>query len=495
MNRPMCAERIDGETERWGIFELRLSGPDEGNPFQDVQVSARFQYKNVEIETDGFYDGDGTYKIRFMPDRIGEWRYETRSNRSELDGRRGQFRCVAPSEGNRGPVRVKGDYRFAYEDGTPYMPFGTTCYHWTHAGDERLEEMTLRSLEASPFNKVRMCILPTRAMSPPAFAFAGTCPEDADTTRFNPAFFAHLERRIQDLMNLGVEADLVLFHPYDKGHWGFDDLGRETDRFYLRYVIARLASFRNVWWSMANEYDFMKEKRLEDWDRLIRLAAEEDPYGRLLSIHNGTTMYVPESVVMYDHAKPQITHCSIQHWDVTMVSFWLREYGKPVIVDECGYEGNLPQRWGNLTAEELAHRCWESFARGGYAAHGETYVHPQDEIWWAKGGSLYGTSQEYIRFLRTVAEDAPPGLRPIPVRDVPVIGVEGSYYLHYYGQHRPAYRQVELPDGTDFTAEWIDTRGMTFVRLEGTFRGSCRIPLPGKPYHALRLRAKMAAAT
>jgi len=383
-------------------------------------------------------------------------------------------------------------------DGSPYYPFGTTAYAWIHQ-PERLREATLRTLADAPFNKIRMCLFPKHypfnADEPQLYPFEGSPEDGFDVTRFHQPFWNHLERCIEALQALGIEADLILFHPYDKGRWGFDRMEPESDDRYLRYAIARLGAYRNVWWSMANEYDFMKEKRLDDWDRLIRIAAEEDPYGHLLSIHNGTTMYMPESVVMYDHAKPQITHCSIQHWDVTLVTSWLREYGKPVIVDECGYEGNLPQRWGNLTAEELAHRCWESFARGGYAAHGETYVHPNDEIWWAKGGSLYGKSQEYIRFLRSVAEDAPPGLRPIPVRDVPVIGVEGAYYLHYYGQHQPAYRQVELPEDIDFIAEWIDIRGMNIVRLEGTFRGSSRIPLPGKPYHALRLRAKGATAS
>ena len=484
--------------ECWGRFEIKLPGPVEGNPFADVDVFATFRHDGSAVKVRGFYAGDGTYVIRFMPDTLGEWTYETSSEQAALDGHTGAFVCTPPAAGNRGPVRTAEGSRFIYADGSPYYPFGTTAYAWIHQ-PERLREATLRTLADAPFNKIRMCLFPKHypfnADEPQLYPFEGSPEDGFDVTRFHQPFWNHLERCIEALQALGIEADLILFHPYDKGRWGFDRMEPESDDRYLRYAIARLGAYRNVWWSMANEYDFMKEKRLDDWDRLIRIAAEEDPYGHLLSIHNGTTMYMPESVVMYDHAKPQITHCSIQHWDVTLVTSWLREYGKPVIVDECGYEGNLPQRWGNLTAEELAHRCWESFARGGYAAHGETYVHPNDEIWWAKGGSLYGKSQEYIRFLRSVAEDAPPGLRPIPVRDVPVIGVEGAYYLHYYGQHQPAYRQVELPEDIDFIAEWIDIRGMNIVRLEGTFRGSSRIPLPGKPYHALRLRAKGATAS
>ncbi|WP_199614047.1 DUF5060 domain-containing protein [Paenibacillus alkalitolerans] len=473
----MSTERNKREVERWGMFELCLNGPADGNPFQAVHLSASFQYKNLQIEADGFYDGDGKYRIRFMPDRIGTWRYETRSNRNELNGLRGDFACVAPSDGNRGPVRVKGDHHFAYEDGSPYMPFGTTCYHWTHDGNEELEELTLQTLKASPFNKVRMCILPTRDMAPPMFAFAGTCPEDADTTRFNPAFFARLERRINDLMNLGIEADVILFHPYDKGHWGFDNMDYETDCFYLRYCVARLAAFRNVWWSMSNEYDFNKFKSVEDWDRLLRFVQRRDPYQHLLSIHNGTKMY--ESSWLYDFSKPWITHQSIQHWDASMTTRWLDEVKKPVVIDEISYEGNSSRRWGNISGEEMTHRLWEAMSAGGYAGHGESFIDRETRAWISSGGKLYGESMERIAFMRGIFEQGPADW--IKARQ------EGTYMLLYFGKHQHAYSYVDLPEHSSYRIEIIDAWNMTVKPVEGTFRGRSKIDLPGTPYIALRI--------
>ena len=63
------------------------------------------------------------------------------------------------------------------------------------------------------------------------------------------------------LRDLGIEADIILLHPYDEGHWGFDRMPDEVDDRYLKYVVSRLGAFRNVWWSLANEYDFMTEKQ------------------------------------------------------------------------------------------------------------------------------------------------------------------------------------------------------------------------------------------
>ncbi len=71
------------------------------------------------------------------------------------------------------------------------------------------------------------------------------------------------------LRNIGVEADLILFRPYDKGKWGFDMMGQEVNKRFARYMVARYAAFRNIWWSLANENSFIKNMTDEDWDELV----------------------------------------------------------------------------------------------------------------------------------------------------------------------------------------------------------------------------------
>jgi len=145
--------------ERWGLFELSLRGSEEGNPFLDVELSTQFSHKNRVVSPDGFYDGDGTYRVRFMPDTPGTWSYTTQSNCDTLDSITGSFTCVEPSPENHGPVTVENTHHFSYADGTSYLPIGTTCYAWVHQQDE-LEETTLKILGDSPFNKMRMCVFP-----------------------------------------------------------------------------------------------------------------------------------------------------------------------------------------------------------------------------------------------------------------------------------------------------------------------------------------------
>lgn len=474
--------------EKWDIFEISMNGPETKNPFLDVDVCAEFRNGEKRIKVPGFYDGDGSYKLRFMPEELGVWTYITDSNFTQLKGRTGEFTCIAPSGDNHGPVKVRDTYHFAYADGTSYYPVGTTCYVWTHQSEE-LEELTLRTLSSAPFNKMRMCVFPKHYLynenEPVYYPFEGSGKSDWDFTSFNPEFFRHLEKRVNDLKNLGIEADIILFHPYDSGSWGFDKMGMKVNLRYLRYITSRLSAFRNIWWSMANEYDLMETIRREDWDTIFQTVAECDPYQHLRSIHN--------CIEFYDHTNPLITHASIQQQEVRKIREWREQYHKPVVVDECCYEGNIEYIWGNITGQEMTRRFWDGFLRGGYVGHGETYVHPKEILWWSKGGELYGESPERIAFLKEIIENVPREYHDLvdfePHWEAhPCIGKEGEFYLVYFGNYRPAIKTLQLMQGRRYRIEIIDTWDMTVTPLEGTYEANSRIELPGKQYIALRIQ-------
>jgi hypothetical protein len=52
---------------------------------------------------------------------------------------------------------------------------------------------------------------------PPLYPYEGVPPNNWDFTQFNPAFWRHYEQQIARLMDLGIIADIILFHPYDDG--------------------------------------------------------------------------------------------------------------------------------------------------------------------------------------------------------------------------------------------------------------------------------------
>ncbi len=496
------------QVERWDVFEVRVSGPKEGNPFAEQWIRGVFTGAQESVQADGFYDGDGLYAVRFMPSFTGEYAFSIEASflAEPLTGR---FEATPAMQGNHGPVHVASTYHFAYEDSTPYLSLGTTCYVWALQSDELIAQ-TLETLKHSAFNKIRFCVFPKHydynLNEPRSYPYAGTpmdssvlTPENFqqytdktegnhwDFTRFNPEHFRHLEKCILALREMGIEADLILFHPYDR--WGFSRMTREQDEFYLRYVLARFAAFRNIWWSLANEYDIFPHKELADWERIAEVVCACDPYHHLSSIHNCLTMY--------DFTRPWITHCSIQRVDVykcvEQVEEFRVRYGKPVVLDEIAYEGDIQHGWGNLTGEEMVRRFWESAVRGGYPGHGETFLGHEGVLWWSHGGKLHGDSPERFMLLRDVLAQTPGlGLKPYAFSWDCVCGVpespahQGEYYLLYFSFMRPGFRDFHLDDEHSYRVRVIDTWKGT-IEDRGAFTGAFRVPLPARPYMAIQI--------
>ena len=500
-----CPERV----ERWGVWEMSMKGPSEGNPFTEQHVDAEFTCASEHVTVSGFYDGDGVYRVRFMPSFEGEYTYCVRSSFAPPCS--GVLTVTAAGKGNHGVVRVANTWHFAYDDAEPYYSIGTTCYVWPWQQDAVIRQ-TLETLKNSAFNKIRFCIFPKHydynLGEPRSYPYEGT-PMDSsvltpqnftgytgntegnswDFARFNPSHFRHLDWCIEQLQQLGIEADLILFHPYDR--WGFSCMRPEDDDRYVRYVVARYAAYRNVWWSLANEYDLMPAKTIQDWERIAGILCACDPYQHLRSMHN--------CVHFYDHRRPWITHCSIQRQDLyksaEMVTSWRQTYRKPVVLDEICYEGDIQHGWGNISAQELVRRFWEAAVRGGYPGHGETYLGHDGLLWWSHGGILHGESHQRFGFLHQIMRETPGmGLCTNPAAQWDeVCGIpeeqqyRGAYYLYYYSFMRPSFREFALDEHSRYEVHVIDTWEMTRV-CQGVFSGTFRIQLPARPYMAIQIR-------
>jgi hypothetical protein len=489
------------KVEKWGLFELTLKGPSGGNPFVEVSLSGEFRKGGRVVAPEGFYDGDGVYRIRFMPNEEGVWKYRTKSNRRELSGISGEFVCTKARKGNHGPVHVRNTYHFGYADGEAYWPVGTTCYGWPFKTAAKRKQ-TIASLKKAAFNKMRMIVLPFAGSRTKLFPFPGKSKENWDFSRLDPKFFHNYERHIRQLLALGIEADLIFFHPYDKGRLGFDTMRHDVNIRFIRYCVARFGAFRNVWWSIANEFDFVRTRKMSEWDSFGRAFAKYDPYKRLCSIHNGAQMY--------NNRQPWITHASIQNGsavaDFGRARIYRECFGKPVIYDEVCYEGNHTHRWGQLSGEEMTHRCWQGFIAGTYVGHSESWRKgiERDSSWLGAGGLLEGKSWRRIAFLRRIMEEGPAeGIGPTG-DDLRIGGAGGRYYIVYFGWEKPGRWKVDLPkgisDGARCMIDIIDTWNMKVAAVKGivTLKKKGRyqvvgamgevVKLPKRPFMALRIR-------
>jgi len=507
--------------EQWGRFETALEYSYKGDAFTDVDITATFVHDDTTVTVSGFYDGNNIFKVRFMPLKTGTWHYTIHSNKKAIDNKKGSFECVNASGNNHGIVRVSNTFYFKYADGKQYYPVGTTSYAWNHMGKE-LQQITLKSLKASGFNKLRMCVFPKNydlvKEEPEIYPFNAIGTEKTDDGKerkkwdlstFNPEFFQTLEKQIDALNDIGIEADLILFHPYDKGRWGFDALPMEVNKRYLKYVIARLGSFHNIWWSMANEWDLVQPKTYDDWIELSKYVHDNDPYHHLCSIHGSTAKYIEYWLPYFTHASIQ-DEAPVMHWGAA--SILRNAYQKPVIYDEVGYEGNLPMRWGRYSGEKMTYLMWMGAIGGTYVTHGEAFMFhgASDTIFWAKGGVFKGTSWKRAAFLRTILEENAKPLEPADIsRDMKTTSAGNGNYIIYFGKEMNENWIFNIPAkngvyarplaGNKYKVEIIDTWDMTITPVQDVFelgkeddyrfydKDRKKIRLPLRPYIALRI--------
>jgi hypothetical protein len=389
--------------------------------------------------------------------------------RSDVDDLNGYSGTVIATYGNEKgcPSVSPGEKGFQYPDKTLFSPVGTTCYAWLHqdqngaAGDpDALEESTLDSLKSSPFNKLRMTGFPkwypfthhepryypfqgeyrptptNTSCHPPDYKSCGR--SDWDYTRFNPAFWKHFDARVAAVAALGIVPEIILFHPYDDDHWGFDRINRRCglpgstsaaqcaqspgdclwcDEHYIKYMVSRVSAY-GVWWSMANEWDLIKAKTVSDWDSLFQTLQSADAvHGRERSIHN--------CVKYYNHSRPWVTHISLQGDTVAQIGMvkqvWTQVTPKPIVRDEVGYEGNISFGWGALSGYTETRRAWTALVlQAAMAGHSNTALPVSDTkecvdknpsgtscnavMWWNKGGLLHGESPEHLSWYRQYVE-------------------------------------------------------------------------------------------
>lgn len=487
---------------RYEMFEFALPRTTQA---QDMIPEAIFSCGTDIVRVRGFAENEDHGTVRFMPMTEGEWTYKMTWGNESCQG---VFHCI-PAECH-GPVRTEGCH-FLYDDDTRFIPMGTTCYAWIHQ-DLQVINNTLDTLKHAPFNKMRMCLFPKSMMynqnDPYFFPFEKNEDGSWDVKRPVPSYWRHLDDCLTALKTMGIEADLILFHPYDR--WGLSQMEQPDNLYYLDYAIRRLSAYHHVWWSLSNEYEFSFKKTIADWDQFGELIAREDPYHHLISAHNWITPYPKRS---------WLTHVSYQGGNPRDAFHIRLEYELPVIVDEIGYEGDIEPFWGNLSGFELIHRVWTTTAFGCYAAHGETFHREDEVLWWAKGGKLYGQAPARLRFLQEFLENLPGPMEPScldAIRDpnglfdsvnpfiqnillnsgekgrqqilkeqtLP-ISVHPDYKLIYLERSARSLMTIDLPENGKYKVEIIDIWEMSRKLSVQNVFGQITVGLPGKEGIAL----------
>ncbi|HKI33893.1 MAG TPA: DUF4038 domain-containing protein [Gemmataceae bacterium] len=261
----------EASVPQWGRWEASFTAEEDTSPDTDFSVELTSP-SGRQRSVSGFWDGGRTWRVRFLPDEEGTWRFRSRARReSGLDGQAGRFSCRKPDPKaanpllRHGPVVVSANGRhLQHLDGTPFFWLGDTV--WTGPAlsarddwDTYLKDRVKKHFSAVQFNT----LCPWRAAA--ADAEGKTAFDGDKKVRINPSYFRRLDARIDAINAHGLLAAPVLVWAHKP-----DDPGNalpEADVVkLLRYQVARYGA-HHVLWVLAGDNDY-KGAQGERWRRI-----------------------------------------------------------------------------------------------------------------------------------------------------------------------------------------------------------------------------------
>ena len=199
---PAAPARDSGGVPKWR--RTVLSFPNHsytGNPFL-LEISATFVHRasGTSLTMPGYYDGDDTWRVAFMPTLVGRWTWVTRSTDADLDGQTG--RLTAVESGHPGALRGDIDHpnKWRYADGPFVVPIGV--FASAMLDDASPAEFVAM---AGHLRRHRMQLLNFR-LSEHDRAFA-----DVDRLEMNLGLWRRLEERMETLTDYGLGVDVMLY--------------------------------------------------------------------------------------------------------------------------------------------------------------------------------------------------------------------------------------------------------------------------------------------
>lgn len=323
------------------------------NPYLSVQLQAEIRspkYKTYLVP--GFWDGGRRFVLRFTPDEPGAWTYRITSN---LDGASGKVETFqATASDSAGFIRPANLHHWRYtESGKAHLWMGDTCYRFATLERAVFDRM-VEARAAQKFNHLRGLLLPDGEGAKMALPSADSV---------NPDYFREVDSRIGALNKKGLIADLILGG--DENQLALLLPSYAQRERYLRYVVARYASY-NVTWQLVQEYEEYENGR--DLMKQVGLTLKKlDYFDHPRTTHTTST----SSPLLADGWE---THVLYQSSDVALGAIEHQLFPVPFINSEFAYEdsGAGKSHPHHVDATEFRRRLWASTMNGQYPTFGNT---------------------------------------------------------------------------------------------------------------------------
>lgn len=342
---------------KWKRFEVSLINPSwSGNPF-DLELIGVFTHKATGrvVKQLGFYAGENTWKIFFMPDEIGEWSFVTVSPDSDLNGKSGSFNCV-PSDL---PGRLIGDLnRWKLEDKGDFVaPIMLPARQWfkrteTANGIDDFINWADDEVGALIIGTTLVYFNHEQDEIPYLKGHEGEL--------FNIEMWDRLNSHFDMMRDKGLGFYIMFYSDDQESPNKYNIKGQSIEELRLfRYAIARFAAYPIVLWDTGID---ISETRSNEWiDWFAEWFITNDPWQHPVSSRTGggSGGKFPKNATYYSDGASNLPSYN------TLVSNWKNRSVPTAYTDR--WRENYGR--GNFNRDKIRRAVWEVGLVGGSAVY------------------------------------------------------------------------------------------------------------------------------
>jgi hypothetical protein len=480
---------------RWARFESAITNAKSyRDPYRDVALDVTYTRPDGgTVAFWGFYDGDATWRLRFLPDQTGVWRWTAKFSDGS-PAASGAFECV-PSH-LPGPISVdaQNPWWFGRKDGGPMLiralHVGDRFFakNWDDAATDADGNKRAAFLDWAEKQGYNTLSIASHYLNRAAKGRG----EGWDTPKLWPLDAAEYQRMERILDDLAARRFLVF--PFAGFFGRASNFPRDPadQSLYIRYSLARLAASGNLLFNIAGPEPLLRNNTFLSADEVNRLGtaiAALDPFRHPISVHNPTG----------DDAfkdSPWLTYGTLQGPKTfdrrKLADGLLRNHHpqKPLLAQETLWSGNSIHMRANQGADYsdadlrknafTIHFCAANLVfadNDGDSSTGFTgTMDPKDcrqarhdivkRVWDTIATLPWQRTAPHPEFVEVVSGGAASCLaRP------------GESYLVYLESRGSVNVRVE---GGPYTVEWINAQDSSDCRRPGTTRDGARLATPAE---------------
>lgn len=486
------------------VFETAVTNNgDYENKFTDVELLVEYTAPSGKTRSfRGFFDGDGNgggdkstgnvWKMRFMPDEVGTWKYAWRWT----DGTSGGAGSFESTAANAGPGIIK-----AYKDNPHWFAYNGTepvwlksYYETGHGGIAQdfdwISDNVFQPLLDHGYNHLQVnwlmslcCFIQYYLDGPePSTLDLALYEGGKVSTTMRMDVWQLMERRMAWLndRNVGVHMFLGMDGSKNDGpRW--EDLSDVDKEFYVRYSVARLAPYANLaGWNFTWEVDGGRDthelglaRLIAKYDIFDHLSTYQDEMPRENYFHEDAYNFA--AVENHEIVAPDKMMERYNYWRTAWTHHMgslLGYEGKPVYM----MEGNSLWRryWhsrSGATQDDLRQAAWAtvmagaSFNWNGHQPEGSKLeAHGPNGLPFSEENEFH-LSERYVEILTRVMNDEVEFYKLTPQSDqltahdpfrVFALAEEGRQYMVFSIKGEPF--SLFADEGEYSNNVWIDTK-------------------------------------